>query len=359
MKNGESQTSEDDDEINLENLKLDDDSTRKSLYNPSSVMTWSSIPQHSTKKNSSNDTIEKAEPTEITDDISSIEHAFICFMSEKITQKSLIYSNMEYTRNIASNEKPEEITMIELKAFMGLLLLAGLLGKSKTNLKCLWRRSPLESPIFKATMSRSRFEKMMSCLRFDDETTREERKKIDKFAAVREIWSYFENNLKTCCTSGSYVTIDEQLLGFRGNCPFRQFIPKKPDKYGLKFWLCVDVESYYVFNTFLYIGRQSDQERQQHTQASVSIKTWSSFTEAVIKAFGSTKVQELKFEQLKWYKQTVNQPVTQYYDKIIELCKNVDPAMPDSLKLKYLMAGIRESLKLHVGLQDPKTTDTF
>ncbi|CAF4260821.1 unnamed protein product, partial [Rotaria sordida] len=80
----------------------------------------------------------------------------------------------------------------------------------------------------------------------------------------------------------------------------------------------------------------------------------------VIKAFGSTKVQELAFEQLKWYKkQTVNQSVTQYYDKIIELYKKVDPAMFDSLKLKYLMAGIRESLKLHVALQDPKTTDGF
>ncbi|CAF1438183.1 unnamed protein product [Rotaria sordida] len=70
-------------------------------------------------------------------------------------------------------------------------------------------------------------------------------------------------------------------------------------------------------------------------------------------------VQELAFEQLKWYKQTVNQPVTQYYDKIIELCKKVDAAISDSLKLKYLMAGIRESLKLHVALQHPKTTDAF
>ncbi|CAF1406470.1 unnamed protein product [Rotaria sp. Silwood1] len=95
------------------------------------------------------------------------------------------------------------------------------------------------------------------------------------------------------------------------------------------------------------------------SQASTTIKSWSSFTEAVIKAFGSTKVQELAFEQLKWYKQTVNQSIMQYYDKIIELCKKVDPAMPDSLKLKYLMAGIRESLKLHVALQDPKTTDSF
>jgi hypothetical protein len=70
-------------------------------------------------------------------------------------------------------------------------------------------------------------------------------------------------------------------------------------------------------------------------------------------------VQELAFEQLKWYKQTVNQSITQYYDKIIELCIRVDPAMSDSLKLKYLMACIKESLKIHVALHDPKTTDAF
>ena len=95
------------------------------------------------------------------------------------------------------------------------------------------------------------------------------------------------------------------------------------------------------------------------TQTSTTIKTWSTFTETVTKAFGSTKVQELAFEQLKWYKQTINQSITQYYDKIIELCKKVDPVMPDSLKLKYWMAGIKELLKVHVALQDPKTTEAF
>ena len=94
-------------------------------------------------------------------------------------------------------------------------------------------------------------------------------------------------------------------------------------------------------------------------QTSSTIKTWSSFTSAVIQAFGSTRTQELAFEQLKWYKQTINLSITQYYDKIIELCKKVDPAMPDSLKLKYLMAGIKESLKTHVALQDPQSTAAF
>ncbi|CAF3745451.1 unnamed protein product [Rotaria sordida] len=94
-------------------------------------------------------------------------------------------------------------------------------------------------------------------------------------------------------------------------------------------------------------------------QTSTSIKTWSAFITAIAQAFGSIKVQEIAFEQLKWYKQTINQSVTQYYDKIMELCKKVDPIMPDSLKLKYLMAGIKDSLKTHVALQDPKTSEAF
>ncbi|CAF1597898.1 unnamed protein product [Adineta ricciae] len=94
-------------------------------------------------------------------------------------------------------------------------------------------------------------------------------------------------------------------------------------------------------------------------QTSTTIKTWSSFTDAVVRAFGSTRAQELAFEQLKWYKQTINQSITQYYEKVIELCKKVDVAMPDSLKLQYLMAGIKESLKTHVALQDPKSTEAF
>jgi hypothetical protein len=189
---GESQTSEDDDEIDLKNLKLNDDSTWPSSYSSRSGMTWSSIPHRSTKTNTSNDTVEKAGLTEITENISFIEDAFICLISEKILQKVLIYSNLEYTQNIGSNENMKEITMMELKAFIGLLLLAGFLGKSKTDLKCLWRRSPLESLIFKATMSRSCFQNIISYLRFDDKTTREERKRTDKFAAIREIWSYFQ-----------------------------------------------------------------------------------------------------------------------------------------------------------------------
>ena len=79
---GESQTSDDDDEIDLENLKLDDDSAMKSSYTSKSGMIWSSVPRRLTEKNSSNDTIQKSGLTNITENISSVEDAFMCFIPQ-------------------------------------------------------------------------------------------------------------------------------------------------------------------------------------------------------------------------------------------------------------------------------------
>ncbi|CAF3321695.1 unnamed protein product [Rotaria socialis] len=95
------------------------------------------------------------------------------------------------------------------------------------------------------------------------------------------------------------------------------------------------------------------------TQSSTKITTWSCFVDAIKQAFGSTKLKELTFEQLRTYKQTINQSITQYYDKVIELCKRVDTSMTDSMKLQYLLAGVKQSLKLHIALYDPQSPETF
>ena len=94
-------------------------------------------------------------------------------------------------------------------------------------------------------------------------------------------------------------------------------------------------------------------------KAATKIKTWTAFTNDVRQAFGSTKAKELAFEQLRTYKQTVNQSTIQYYEKIIELCKRVDPNMSDTMKLQYLMAGVKESMKIHIALHDPQSTEAF
>ena len=44
------------------------------------------------------------------------------------------------------------------------------------------------------------------------------------------------------------IEMDEQLVMFRGCCPFKVFIPNKPRNYGIKIWVLADSENAYCCN---------------------------------------------------------------------------------------------------------------
>jgi len=52
--------------------------------------------------------------------------------------------------------------------------------------------------------------------------------------------------------------VDEQLLPTKTRCPFIQFMPNKPDKFGIKFWNLVDLKSKYLLNSYPYLGKDTD-----------------------------------------------------------------------------------------------------
>ncbi|CAH1957883.1 unnamed protein product [Acanthoscelides obtectus] len=80
---------------------------------------------------------------------------------------------------------------------------------------------------FWVTMSEQRFRFLLNCLRFDDLSTRDERKKFDKLAPIRSTFDKFVQNCKNTYCIGANATIDEKLEAFRGRCGFNQYIPSK------------------------------------------------------------------------------------------------------------------------------------
>ena len=58
------------------------------------------------------------------------------------------------------------------------------------------------------------------------------------------------------------MTVDEQLVTFRGRCPFRQYIPSKPGRYGIKIWAICDSMSSYAWKMEIYAGKKSGQGRE-------------------------------------------------------------------------------------------------
>ena len=104
-------------------------------------------------------------------------------------------------------------------------------------------------------MTKRRFETILRFIRFDDIDTRQKRRHNDKFAALRKIFTLFESTLRAPYKPSEFLTIDEQLSPYHGKCPFRQFMPSKPAKYGIKWWVLCDALNFYVLNIKIYFER--------------------------------------------------------------------------------------------------------
>ena len=106
-------------------------------------------------------------------------------------------------------------------------------------------------PHFRAAISRDRLLLIFKFCRFDDLSTRDQRRN-DKFGHIREMWDKFAKRLYDLGVNG---TIDEMLLKFRGRCKFRQYMPSKPGRHGIKFWILADSENHHCYNTIPYLGK--------------------------------------------------------------------------------------------------------
>lgn len=156
-------------------------------------------------------------------------------------------------------EEKDMFSSSEIYAFIGLLLHAGVTRSNRENIRDLWATSG--HPIFRATMSRNRFCMLLRWIRFDNSATREDRLRLDKAAAISELFMLLNANLVKCYNPSENLTVDEQLYAFRGRTRFTQFIPSKPAKYGIKVWWCNDSFSFYPLQGQIYTGMSSTGER--------------------------------------------------------------------------------------------------
>ena len=139
-------------------------------------------------------------------------------------------------------------------------------SEKNTPIHQLWSRE-WGNPIFSNTISKDRFKELIKHLRFDNFFTRHERRQADKFCLISETWNDFIENCKRCYISSIDLTIDEQLFPCKTCCPFIHYMPKKPDKFGMKFWLLVDASSKYLCNGKPYFGKDPKRNKENHLPA--------------------------------------------------------------------------------------------
>ncbi|KAJ8403326.1 hypothetical protein AAFF_G00350980 [Aldrovandia affinis] len=235
-----------------EEEELDDD--EELFISKDKKMSWSSIPYETHGKAQAENIIRMTPgPTRFAiSRVQDIKSAFELFIPESIQKILIDMTNMEGRRVFKDNWKMIDKT--DLDAYLGLLLLAGVYRSNNEATASLWDAETGRS-IFRATMSLQTFHVMSRVIRFDNRETRVARRAADKLAPIRELWEKWVDRLSCMYNPGPDVTVDERLLPYRGRCPFKQYIPSKPAKYGIKIWAACDASSSYAWNMQIYTGK--------------------------------------------------------------------------------------------------------
>ncbi|KRX28240.1 hypothetical protein T07_10034 [Trichinella nelsoni] len=135
--------------------------------------------------------------------ITDIRSSFALFISSRMEKIILQMKNFEGLRLYKDAWKQTDET--DFHAYIGLLILAGIYKSHGEATSSLWNTEN-GRPIFPSAMS-------------------------------------------------AYITVDEQLTPFRCRCPFRQYMLKKPAKYGINVWILCDAKTSYAWNMQIYPGK--------------------------------------------------------------------------------------------------------
>ena len=160
--------------------------------------------------------------------------------------------------NYTQKSKARHTDNVKMKAFLGLIILAVTYHSNRMNIDNLWKTDGTGFDVFRLTMSLHCFRFLLCCIRFDDKATRASRNPLHKLVPIRDVFETFVQNCLRNYSPSEFVTIDEMLVAFMGRCLFRQYIPNKPAKYGIKILAIADAKTYYTCEMEVYAGKQPD-----------------------------------------------------------------------------------------------------
>lgn len=148
------------------------------------------------------------------------------------------------------NSNWTDVCVQELEKFFAIMLYMGLAKLPK--ISDYWSRKFLYRHCFvRHIMSRNRFQAILRFIHFADNETAD---KGDRLYKIKPLTDALTNKFKQLKVPSEVVSIDESMVPFRGRLLFRQYIPGKASKYGVKIFKLCD-ESGYTYETEIYKGR--------------------------------------------------------------------------------------------------------
>ena len=161
-----------------------------------------------------------------------------------LVSKELLENIVEETKRCARQcivRKPEpkwyETNLAEMQALLRLQIFFGIHVLPETSL--YWSDDPaLGMPFVKNVMARNRFDKLNQYLYLNNNENFVPRRQPNhnKLFKVRPFLDAVVKNLREEYRPKQNLSVDEDLVGFKGQLSMKQYLPMKPVKRGIKIW---------------------------------------------------------------------------------------------------------------------------
>jgi hypothetical protein len=152
--------------------------------------------------------------------------------------------------------QPPNITIEELYKFLAIIIQMG--HDQRDTLKDYWARvEQYHTPFFHNTMVRDRFFHILRFLHFENNENPPNRDDpdYDRLWKIRKIFDNLNNKFCELYNPTEHLAVDEVIVLFKGRVIFRQYIPKKHKRFGIKIYKLCDSLGY-TYDMTVYLGKQ-------------------------------------------------------------------------------------------------------
>ncbi|XP_067121649.1 piggyBac transposable element-derived protein 4-like [Centruroides vittatus] len=192
-----------------------------------------------------------------TEVIEPLDYFKLFFDNELVNHITTETNRYALTKPQTSRSQWDTVSIQEMYMFFCVVILQGIIHKPDERM--YWTTNEtLSTPSFRRLMSRNRFLAIKQNLHFTDNQNYNPRTHPNP--KLNKIWPIVQN----LCSKFSRlyvperdIVVDESLMLFKGRLSWRQYMPLKRSRFGVKFYMLCESSSGYLYNFIIYTGKNT------------------------------------------------------------------------------------------------------
>ncbi|WAR27304.1 PGBD4-like protein [Mya arenaria] len=182
---------------------------------------------------------------------------FLLIFPVQLIQALVAHTNAYSVWKIAQNgpdDRWDDVTFAEMRAFLGINILMGISQLPHTEM--YWSTNPFFGNAgVQRVMTCNRFQKISQYFHASDRSAEVGRglPGYDKLYKVRSVMDVLLGTFRRYYTLSRVVAVDEAMVKYTGRLSFRQYMPAKPIKRGIKVWMLCDSANGYLAKLEMFL----------------------------------------------------------------------------------------------------------